>query len=654
MFTSTQNWLLILCSLFLTNWASAQVSTEDSVALVKIFEATQGQNWTNNSNWASTSNVGNWYGVKAENGRVVELKLNDNNLRGTLPADIGKLSGLKILDLGNNPIGGNVINEFFSLRLLEEIDLSHTIDLADSKNEEIGLRGAVAGAFSAMQNLRRLDVSYSRFAQIKLLFGSELEYLNAEANIIDFLQIDTLQVTKLKYLNLRSNLLTSIPDLSGIDSLKTLLLDNNNLQFGDLEKNITIETLTYQNQGIVGQKQIIAKKPGVSLELSISVTGDFNVYQWYKNDEPIPNSNAATYNFLAGTFYSTEAIYHCLITNTLVPNLTLRHKDIDVFIATKEEVEQDSLALVEFYINAGGLHWIFQRFWRGEETPMELWTGITLNGARRVTEIRLPHNNLQGFTPKEMVTLTKLKVLDFSNSNYFQIKDLVAELPVLEELYLDSCGLNYLPDFRESSVKILAVDSNRLVFSHLIPNMGVDSLTYHLQADFGAYQDTLFVKGNLLKIKIKRDAAGDQYQWFKEGSELEGSRTYFYQKSNLQLDDAGDYACRVRNPAVPNLDIYSKRITVRVNALGLEDEFQDRTISIFPNPASAILNIDLGQSFSSEISLQLVNSQGLMIRNIKIQNPQSKLYLNDLPAGFYVIKIQHPKWQATKKLVIQH
>ena len=493
MFTSIKNWLLILCTFSFTHVLWGQVSQADSVALVAIYQATQGSEWVDNTNWASTSKVGTWYGVKAENGRVVELKLNANNLRGTLPSDIEKLSGLKILDLGNNPIGGNVINAFTFLNKLEEINLSHTIDPDDDKNEDVGLRGEIAGAFSAMTNLRYLDVSFSRFTQIRLLFGDELTYLNAESNIISLLEVDMNRVKKIKYLNLKSNLLSSLPDLTGIDSLEILLVDDNNLQFDDLEKNITIDSFTYQNQAIIGQKQIIAKKPGVSLQISVTVRGDSNVYQWFKNDEPIANSNTDNYNFREGTFYSTEAVYHCEITNTVVPNLTLRHRDVDVFIATKEDVHEDSVALVEFYINAGGLNWTFQRFWRSSETPMSEWVGVTLNGARRVTELRLPHNNLQGFTPKEMARLTKLKVLDFSNSHYFQIKDVLTELPELKEVYLDSCGLNYLPDFSKSNVEILAVDSNRLVFSDLIPNMGLDSITYHLQADFGNFQDTLYV-----------------------------------------------------------------------------------------------------------------------------------------------------------------
>ena len=57
----------------------------DRDALAALYNATDGACWTNNTNWGSGAPLSDWYGVKAnDQGRVVELSLNSNNLRGIL------------------------------------------------------------------------------------------------------------------------------------------------------------------------------------------------------------------------------------------------------------------------------------------------------------------------------------------------------------------------------------------------------------------------------------------------------------------------------------------------------------------------------------------------------------------------------------------
>ena len=72
----------------------------DRAALVALYNATDGDNWTNNSNWLSTEQIGNWHGVTTGvDDRVESLILWNNNLNGTLPVEIGNLAKLTMLDL---------------------------------------------------------------------------------------------------------------------------------------------------------------------------------------------------------------------------------------------------------------------------------------------------------------------------------------------------------------------------------------------------------------------------------------------------------------------------------------------------------------------------------------------------------------------------
>ena len=53
----------------------------DREALVALYRATDGNNWTRNDNWLSDAPIGEWRGVRADhNGRAIELRLNDKQL----------------------------------------------------------------------------------------------------------------------------------------------------------------------------------------------------------------------------------------------------------------------------------------------------------------------------------------------------------------------------------------------------------------------------------------------------------------------------------------------------------------------------------------------------------------------------------------------
>ena len=67
---------------------------------------TGGASWANRSAWLSDSDVGDWYGVTSGDGRVVELSLPDNGLAGPLPAEIGNLTQLRVLNLSGNDLSG--------------------------------------------------------------------------------------------------------------------------------------------------------------------------------------------------------------------------------------------------------------------------------------------------------------------------------------------------------------------------------------------------------------------------------------------------------------------------------------------------------------------------------------------------------------------
>lgn len=56
----------------------------DRDALLALYNATDGANWENSTNWNTDAVLSDWYGVEVnDQGRVVSLSLYVNNLQGT-------------------------------------------------------------------------------------------------------------------------------------------------------------------------------------------------------------------------------------------------------------------------------------------------------------------------------------------------------------------------------------------------------------------------------------------------------------------------------------------------------------------------------------------------------------------------------------------
>ena len=63
---------------------------DDRAALEALYDATNGANWSRNDNWKTDEPLGQWFGVRTSDGRVVRLELYDNQLSGTIPGEIGR------------------------------------------------------------------------------------------------------------------------------------------------------------------------------------------------------------------------------------------------------------------------------------------------------------------------------------------------------------------------------------------------------------------------------------------------------------------------------------------------------------------------------------------------------------------------------------
>ena len=121
----------------------------DRAALVALYDATGGANWTNKTNWSTTAALSTWHGVTTDSdGRVTRLYLYDNELTGTIPASLGDLSNLTALSLYRNELTGSIPGELGGMTSLQYLYLSD--------NE---LTGTIPAALAGMTSLQHLYLS---------------------------------------------------------------------------------------------------------------------------------------------------------------------------------------------------------------------------------------------------------------------------------------------------------------------------------------------------------------------------------------------------------------------------------------------------------------------------------------------------------------
>ena len=92
-----------------------------------LYKATDGPNWTNSTKWLSEAPLGEWYGVTTDSsGRVIELDLQENQLSGEIPPELGSLIHLERLVLYGNELSGEIPPELGSLSNLQVLGLDGT------------------------------------------------------------------------------------------------------------------------------------------------------------------------------------------------------------------------------------------------------------------------------------------------------------------------------------------------------------------------------------------------------------------------------------------------------------------------------------------------------------------------------------------------
>lgn len=329
------------------------VNTTDSLALVSLYNSTNGANWINNANWLTTP-VAQWFGVELNNAgtRVVSVDLSANNLLGTLP--VLNLSQLSSLSLSSNLLSGNLpaLGSASGSPNLQYLDL--TANSFSGSISNLGtlpslvrlmlssnlLSGSIP-SFSGSPQLQMLDLGFNQFSgslpsftqsglQLLLLPNNSLtgtipnfnlpalEVLDLTANALTGSVPSLSACTHLQNLWLSSNFLTgTFPNFTAFTSLTSLEAYDNRFTFSGLEANAVAFGAAFL---YAPQTEIPTSSNGSSLSVQAGGTMANNTYTWYELSSQSPVATIVGNNTYSPTLLGT---YYCEITNSQATALTL-------------------------------------------------------------------------------------------------------------------------------------------------------------------------------------------------------------------------------------------------------------------------------------------------------------------------------------------
>ena len=219
-----QTWLQGIAEVYGSSCAPED-SVDDREVLVQLFNALDGENWTNTTNWLTERPLREWYGVINDaSGRVTGLVLDWNELNGEIPVALGGLSNLEVLILNSNELTGDIPPALGNLSNLEILTLNSN-----------KLAGEIPTELSSLSNLEILALSSNKLTgeiPTELSSLSNLKTLVLDSNqLTGEIPEELGNLANLELLALSDNRLTGeIPEeLGNLSNLRTLILVINQL-----------------------------------------------------------------------------------------------------------------------------------------------------------------------------------------------------------------------------------------------------------------------------------------------------------------------------------------------------------------------------------------------------------------------------------------
>ena len=194
----------------------AAISQHD--ILTTLYNSTDGGSWTDNTNWLGAEGTEcSWYGVQCDgDNKVTALDLNQNNLVGSIPSELGDLISIQFISLGGNQLSGTIPSSIAQLVNLQGIWLW--------SNQ---FSGPLPDFFGQMSQLRNLNLSGNQFSgTIPVSYGDLVNILELD---LAYNQLSGSIPSELGNLADATTIKLSYNQLSGAVPAQVLALDSVNV-----------------------------------------------------------------------------------------------------------------------------------------------------------------------------------------------------------------------------------------------------------------------------------------------------------------------------------------------------------------------------------------------------------------------------------------
>lgn len=192
----------------------------DEIALLALFRSAGGNSWSQSTNWGTDAPLDEWFGIELDDrGRVESVNLPVNNLAGTLPPEIGRLTALRELHLEANRLEGTLPPEIGNLESLQWLGLYG--------NE---LNGPLPPEVGELSDVQILDLAFNSFTgsiPVEITRLPRLWYLGLFSNeLTGEIPQEIGDLPGLRFLDLAYNRLTGPipPEIGNLESLESLML----------------------------------------------------------------------------------------------------------------------------------------------------------------------------------------------------------------------------------------------------------------------------------------------------------------------------------------------------------------------------------------------------------------------------------------------
>ncbi len=433
-----------------TLWeAQAARNDPERVALVALYEATDGPDWVRRDGWTTEAPLEEWHGVRVDAaGRVVHLDLAGNELNGPLPDELSALSRLERLVLSDNSLTGPVPAWLGALGTLEvlrldrnrlsgplPIGLERLTRLEDLRLGGNVLTGPVPPELGSLASLAQLDLASNHLtgalppelADLDALVRLDLGDNELSGPIPAALgRSPSLQSLTLGHNQLTGPIPAALGDLAALTSLS---LPRNRLA-GPIPA--TIGRLTSLRRLDLSVNSLKGPLPEALGDLAALERLDLS---WNALTGPVPGSLRSLVGLDFLRLHENAGL--CVPRTVSFAGWTATARDLRASFCAQRDRE----ALMALHDSTGGASWTERQGW-GTDRPLGDWHGVDVDSLTgRVRGLSLPRNNLTGGLPREVAALTGLARLDLSGN------PLTGSVPApwtrlsLDSLDLDGTGL---------------------------------------------------------------------------------------------------------------------------------------------------------------------------------------------------------------------